>query len=66
LTGWIEKAENLAERGYDLSAKNPSRPNDERLPHPSDIIASLLRRNRELQDILQNLKELVSDQEVKR
>jgi len=62
-TSWIETAETLAERGYDLSAKNPSHPEAERLPHPAEITASLLERNRELQSILQNLCMLVSNGE---
>ena len=62
-TSWIETAETLAERGYDLSAKNPSRPEVERLPHPAEITASLLERNQELQNILENLHALVSQRD---
>lgn len=60
-TGWIEKAETLAERGYELSAKNPNQPENERLPHPAELTARLLERSRELQSMLERLHELVGN-----
>jgi type I restriction enzyme M protein len=58
---WVEAVETLAERGYDLSAKNPNRPEAEHLPHPAEITATLLERNRELQSILKDLQSLFSN-----
>jgi len=56
---WIETAEGIADRGYDLSAKNPNRPDSHRLPHPAEITATLLERNRELHNILEGLHGLL-------
>lgn len=56
---WFESVQALAARGYDLSAKNPSRPEGERVPRPAELTATLLERNRELHAILENLHELV-------
>ncbi|MGE4091001.1 MAG: N-6 DNA methylase [Candidatus Binatia bacterium] len=58
---WIETAETLVSRGYDLSAKNPNRSEREKLPHPAELIASLLERNRELHSILENLQMMLSN-----
>jgi type I restriction enzyme M protein len=58
---WIEAAETLAVRGYDLSAKNPNRPESEKLPHPAELTATLLERNRELHAILENLHAMLSN-----
>lgn len=61
---WIETAESLAERGYDFSAKNPNQAESERLPHPAELTARLLERNRELQSIIERIHELVSNGEA--
>jgi type I restriction enzyme M protein len=61
VTSWIETTGTLVNRSYDLSAKNPNRPEAEQLAHPSEITTSLLERNRELQNILENLHILVSN-----
>jgi type I restriction enzyme M protein len=58
---WIETTETLATRGYDLSAKNPNRPESEKLPHPAELTATLLERNRELHAILENLHAMLSN-----
>ena len=50
---WIETSD--VERGYDLSAKNPNRSESEKLPHPAELTAILIERNRELQARLENL-----------
>jgi type I restriction enzyme M protein len=41
-TSWIETAETLAKRGYDLSPKNPRRLETEKLPYPAELTAMLL------------------------
>ena len=61
VNSWIETAETLAARGYDLSAKNPNRPESEKLPHPAELTATLLERNRELHAILENLHAMLSN-----
>jgi type I restriction enzyme M protein len=60
-TRWFENAETLAERGYDLTARNPSCFKDEKLPHPAELTALLLERNRQFQSLLERLHKIVSD-----
>jgi type I restriction enzyme M protein len=62
-TSWVETAETLAERGYDLSAKNPSLPEDEKLPVPAELTARLIKHNQEVLSIIERLHELVGDEE---
>jgi type I restriction enzyme M protein len=57
---WIEQAETLAERGYDLSAKNPARSEADRLQHPAEIIEEMLESNREMYERLKRLQETLS------
>ena len=57
---WIETSDVLAERGYDLSAKNPNRPESEQLPHPAELTAILIERNLELHAKLENLHAMLS------
>jgi type I restriction enzyme M protein len=60
-TSWTDTAEALAARGYDLSAKNPNRSEAEKLPHPVELTATLLERNRELHAILGNLHSILGN-----
>lgn len=46
---------------YDLSAKNPNRPESEKLLPPAELIATLPEHNRELQAILENLHRMLND-----
>jgi len=62
-TSWIESAETLADRGFDLSAKNPHHPETEELPSPGDLTSRLLERNRELQSALERLHIIVTNGE---
>lgn len=62
-TSWIENAEDLVQKEYDLSAKNPYHPEAEKLPLPADLTSRLLERNRELQSILERLHGLVTNGE---
>ena len=57
----METLDDLKERGYDLSARNPNQDDRIILPHPSEITAQLLERTRELHNILENLHEMVSE-----
>jgi type I restriction enzyme M protein len=60
---WIESAEFIAARGYDLSAKNPSRPEDEELPPPSEITAALRENSSRFHEIVERLVTLVGEKE---
>lgn len=62
-TSWIETVETLAERGYDLSAKNPSRAEEEVLPLPAELTAMLIERSREFHSIVENLHAMVGNGE---
>jgi type I restriction enzyme M protein len=62
-TAWIETFDALIERNYDLSARNPNQDDRVKLPHPTEITASLIERTREFQSILQNLHEILSNGE---
>lgn len=58
---WIVPAEEIREREYDLSARNPNREEIETYRHPAEITASLLEREREILSIIQELHALVGD-----
>ncbi len=58
---WVETAEDLKARGYDLSARNPVQAVRETLPHPAELTARLLERTRELTSILEGLHEMLSN-----
>jgi type I restriction enzyme M protein len=47
--------------GYDLTARNPKRPEGEQLPSPVDIVARLLEKEREILSIVEELDELLSN-----
>ena len=52
---WIVPAEEIRERGYDLTARNPKRQEAEALPPPTEILADLLERERQILDIVNEL-----------
>ncbi|MBI5015417.1 MAG: SAM-dependent DNA methyltransferase [Deltaproteobacteria bacterium] len=60
---WFETLETLAARGYDLSTKNPSRPEGENLPPPAELTAMLLERSREFGSIIERLHERLGNGE---
>lgn len=60
---WIESAEFIAARGHDLSAKNPSRPEEEELPPPAEILAALRENSRRFHEIVERLETLVGEKE---
>lgn len=60
---WIVPADEIRKRGYDLTARNPNRPAGEDLPSPVDIVASLMEKEREILDIIQELNELLGNHE---
>ncbi len=60
---WIVPVEEVKERDYDLSARNPNRDETETNRHPAEITASLLEREREILSIIEELHEMVGDGE---
>ncbi|HRT70906.1 MAG TPA: N-6 DNA methylase, partial [Syntrophales bacterium] len=58
---WIVAADEVKERGYDLTARNPNRKEAEALPSPVEIIAGLMEREREILSIMEELDELLGN-----
>ena len=58
---WIVSADEVKERGYDLTARNPNRKEAEALPPPMEIVASLMEREREILAIVEELDELLGN-----
>lgn len=61
-TTWVERREDLTKRIYDLSARNPNQENRVFLPSPAEITLKLLERVRELNNIISNLYETISNE----
>lgn len=60
---WVETIDDLAARGYDLSASNPNQDARIVFPPPAEITARLLERNREFQSALERLHKMVGGEE---
>ncbi|MEW6771869.1 MAG: class I SAM-dependent DNA methyltransferase [Bacillota bacterium] len=58
---WIVSVEEIKQRGYDLTARNPNRPEGEELPSPVEIVAGLLEKEREILRIIEELNGLLSN-----
>ena len=58
---WIVPVEEIKQRGYDLTARNPNRREAEALPSPVEIVAGLLEKEREILSIVEELDELLSN-----
>ncbi|MGQ9497687.1 MAG: type I restriction-modification system subunit M [Desulfotomaculales bacterium] len=58
---WIVPVQEIKQRGYDLTARNPNRKDAEALSSPAEIVASLLEREREILSILEELDELLGN-----
>ena len=58
---WIVSVEKIKERDYDLSAKNPNRVEEKELPSPVEIVAGLMEKEREILNIIEELKELLTN-----
>ena len=52
----------IKERSYDLTARNPSREEAETYRHPAEITASLLEKERQILGIIGELYEMVGEQ----
>jgi type I restriction enzyme M protein len=58
---WVVPVEEIKARGYDLTARNPNRKKAEALPAPMEIVASLLEREREILNIVEELDMMLSN-----
>lgn len=58
---WIVAVDQIKERGYDLTARNPNHSQDDALPSPVEILVGLLEKEREILNIVQELTELFDD-----
>lgn len=58
---WIVSVKEIDERNYDLTARNPNRPEGELLPSPVEIVASLMEKEREILSILDELNQMLSN-----
>lgn len=54
---WIVSVEEVKNRGYDLTARNPNRSEGEKLPSPAEIVAGLPKKEREILSIMEELNE---------
>jgi type I site-specific restriction endonuclease len=55
-------ADEIVKRGYDLTARNPSRPGGEELPTPVEIVDGLLEKEREILGLIEELDETLGNQ----
>ncbi len=60
---WIVPVEEIKNRGYDLTARNPNRPEGEELPSPAEIVAELMERERGILAIVEDLAALLENQQ---
>jgi len=58
---WTVSMEDIKAKGYDLTARNPNRPAGEQLPSPTEIVAGLMEKEREIMSIVEELDELLSN-----
>ena len=62
---WIVSVEEIKERGYDLSARNPNRTETETLPPPAEIAAGLLEKEKAILSIIEEINELLNNSQIK-
>ena len=62
-SSWYVDIETLAEKGFDLSARNPNQSEDEVLPHPSKLTARILENQEKFQSIAERLHKIVNGEE---
>lgn len=58
---WIVPVEEIKQRGYDLTARNPNRREANTLPPPMEIVAQLMEKEREILSIVEELDEILSN-----
>jgi len=59
---WSVSVDEIKERGYDLTARNPNRAEAETYRHPAEITASLLEKERQILGVIEELHEMVGEQ----
>lgn len=59
---WIVSIDEIKEREYDLSAKNPNRKEDDSLPNPFQIATTLLEREREITNLLEEIESILGSE----
>ncbi len=57
---WIVSAEEIKQRGYDLTARNPNRRDELEFPSPMELVANIYEREREIISLLDELNEIIS------
>jgi len=58
---WIVPVEEIKNRGYDLSARNPNRAGEELLPSPVEIVAGIMEKERQILNIVEELNEILGN-----
>ena len=56
---WIVSVEEVKAKGYDLTARNPNRPEGEKLPSPVEVVTELMEKEREILSIVEELDEML-------
>lgn len=60
---WIVPIDEIKEREYNLTARNPKRPESEQLQSPIEVVVSLMEREREIMSIIEEMNSLLSNNE---
>lgn len=61
---WIVAVQEIKARGYDLTARNPNRPEGERLSPPMEIVAGLMEKERKILCIIEERDDVLSNEET--
>lgn len=58
---WVVSVEEIKKRGYDLTARNPNKPEADDLPSPTEVVVSLLEKEWEILSIVEELNEMLGN-----
>jgi type I restriction enzyme M protein len=58
---WIVPVEEIVENGYDLTARNPSKKEEEGYPEPEKLVESVIEKERQILEILEEFRETLGD-----
>jgi len=58
---WVVSVDEIKKRGYDLTARNPNKPEADDLPSPTEVVVSLLEKEREILSIVEELNEMLGN-----
>jgi type I restriction enzyme M protein len=56
---WVVPAEEIAKRGFDLTAKNPNRPVEAQHRPPEELVESILKREQRIAELMAEIKQLL-------